>query len=59
MSEQNPNHYIPKVALAASPVANTLRAYSASLGIWANQTGITVETTDIFKVGSIEGIDNN
>lgn len=58
MSEQNPNFYIPRVALVASPVLNTLRGYSADLGTWATLS-VSVDPTDICKVGSVSGIDNN
>ena len=40
MSETNPDHFVPHVAIVVSPVNNTLQGFSSVTGTWATLSAV-------------------
>lgn len=57
MSEENPNHFIPRVAIVVSPANNVMQAFSAVTGTWVSLSGTVQDTGATILVGNIAGTD--
>jgi len=58
MSEENPNNFIPRVAIVVSPANNVMQAFSAVTGTWVPLTATVQVTGAQILVGNIAGTDS-
>src|SRR5215472_19172319 len=56
MSETNPDHFIPHVAIVVSPVNNTLQGFSSVTGTWATLSAVVQDTGATVLTGTNVGV---